>query len=79
MGEPRTQAERPHGLRGKGKASFAETNGYGFWTGDVAYDGFAVTPATNTANANTIRVTFNHVQPDGKCKITIDAGLARGG
>jgi len=71
---------RPNGrttFAAKGKASFGEANGYGFWTGEVAYEGFSVTPATNTAKANTIRVKFTHVQPDGKCKITIDAGLAR--
>lgn len=71
---------RPNGrttFAAKGKASFGEANGWGFWTGDVAYEGFAVTPATNTAKANTIRVKFTHVQPDGRCKITIDAGLAR--
>ncbi len=73
---------RPNGrtdFAAKGKASFGEANGYGFWTGDVAYEGFAVSPATNTAKANTVRVTVTHVQPDGRCKITIDAGLAREG
>jgi len=73
---------RPKGrttFAAKGTATFAEANGWGFWTGDVAYSAFAVTPATNTARANTIRVRITHVQPDGKCKITLDAGLARQG
>lgn len=73
---------RPKGretFASRGTLEFAEANGYGFWTGDVPYSGFKVIPATNTASAKTIRITLTHEEPNGQCKFTLDAGLAREG